>query len=498
MKKIFKIILTLYNRIGRYGNERHKTDEGKKINEIYNKGWLLGFGAVFVNLVATLVLLLMLYTGIIPFERSQLVNYAIAYLGIEIAACLLMLIIFFINHFIFLGLSGMIIIVSVLYTYVVLTALFAGKDAGIHYTMFLYFPLSLIINTRYRIIKLVFLSFMIVVTLLTFYLTNIFEPLYPLPGIVIDVIYYIVMFSLITYSLVILYLTIWHLNYIDKILELWKKLTDRGNDHYKTERGIRGNRLSNQLFLFFISIGIFILIALTMIIIKAINIDYERYINYTILFYPAWLVSMCSLIGGYYFKNKLGKNLVFELSSMMVLASVFIFFTILAGSNSGIHFMLSTFFVLPFLGTTRYKLVKAGAAAFFLLIFLFMLNVPFAGIYPFPAAIERQIKNNVIFIVITSFVLSGVFTWVRFNVTARIVKLWDRLTERGFHLFTLESEKRLRKIQSSVMLIFLAATLFCVFIELGLIFHMYFVLKLDFAYVGSTVFFMVPPPRPWC
>ncbi len=493
MKRLLRKLVSLYDRVGRYGDDPREPAGARKMNELYNKGWFFIFGAVFSNLVATLAIVaLMMTTDLIPFDRTVLVRIAKAYVGVEAAACLLMLAVFFSGRRLFLSPAGPIAAVTVVFSYYFTLALFAGKDAGIHYILFQFFPMSLMMNTRSRTVKLVFLLYMVVVTVLAFYLTNIFPPLYPLPGTVIDIIFYMVVFFLVTYTLVALYFTIWHLNYIDVLVGTWKKLTDLGNQHYATEEGVKGNRISNQLFLLAMLVSVVNFIAATAMIIKSVNIDFERNIYYTVLFYPAWVFGFCTLAVSYYLKNRRGRNLPYELVSIAVLAAIFIFYSIVAGSGAGVHYMFSFFVVIPLFINTESGWMKAGLAGLFLAVFLVMMSAHFEGLYPFPGELERRMRSVSLAVVVAMFALASVITWVRFDVTARVLRLWDRLTERGFHLFASESEKRLRKIQSSVMLVFLAATVFCLLVQVGLVVHMWYVLKIDAGYVMSAVVYYGP------
>jgi class 3 adenylate cyclase len=490
MKRLLALLIKTYAFIGRFRSDECDTAEERKINELYNKGWFFIFGAVFSNLLATLaIVLLMLFTDIIDFDREQFTVLARAYIAVESVTCLLLAMIFLSGKRVFLGPAGPVSITAVIYAYYITLALFAGKDAGVHYILFQFFPMAIMMNTESRPLKAGFLLCMIMSTIVAFYAVNIIPPLYPLPGAVISIIFYMVLFFLVAYTLVAFYFTVWRLNYLDKLVQLWKKLVDLGSHHYATDGGVLGNRMSNQLFILFILVSVFNFVAITAAIVRAVNIDLARNIWYTVIFYPAWLFGFCSLLGSYYYKNKLGKNFLFEIYSIAVLAAIFILFLAVTGSDAGIHYYFSILIILPAFLNTDSRMIKAGMALFFLAIFLVMLGMPVRGVYPFPGEIERKIKNVTVSIITTSFILFIVFTWVRYDVTARLVRLWDRLTERGFHLFATESEKRLRKIQSSVILIFLAMIVVCFFIEMGLILHMYLFAGVDSEYVVSAALY---------
>ena len=497
MKKLIKILLRLYRRICQYRIEAHDAEKIRKVIELNNKGWFFIFAAIFSNLIATIFIVLLILMEVIPFDRNQLMSFVKAYIGLETAACTLLGLIFLSGKRFFSSLFGPIAIIIVFYGYYFFLALFAGREAGIQYVLLLPFPVSLMINTRHRTVKLLFFSFMFVVTILSFYMVNIIPPLYPLPAVIVDIIFYLVIFFLVTYTAVVAYFTIWHYNYIDVCIELMNRLMNFGSHHYSTEKEIKGNRLSNQLFLSFIFITILNFIAVTVIIIKAVNINFERYIYFTIVFYPAWFFSIFSLACCYYFKNKKGRNLISELLAITILGSIFIFVSIITGSGAGIHYLLTIFIVLPVFINTDSRILKAATAGVFFIVFLLLMLADISGVFPLPAVIERQARNICTYFVVASFILAAVFSWFRFDCTARVMKQWDRYTERGFHLFGSESEKRLRKIQSSVMLIFLVMTVFCMFVVLGLALHIFFFLQKDAGYVislliyyGSTTFLM--------
>ncbi|HNE19212.1 MAG TPA: adenylate/guanylate cyclase domain-containing protein [Turneriella sp.] len=248
------------------------------------------------------------------------------------------------------------------------------------------------------------------------------------------------------------------------LLSILQKCTDAGSSFLTSDRARRVNRLQNQFNLLYLSF--FLVQLLASALLGAYLFFFERG-----NFYPALLLYALPPVASAVFLLQLFRHKLTrpgsparELIYHGYIVAVVSVMCLLLGNASAFWLFYLPHFVNTFMifniSRRQAWMFSALTGAFMIPTLLFSARS--GSLLPLP----RHITYLVSIIIITlfsglAFALAAA-TWWRLGLTRRFIRLWVAISNAGTHLFVSEFEKKYRRIQNQIILIFIGLMAFLI------------------------------------